>query len=103
MRWLDISVPRPGWVCMRRLDERFNGIAVKQVDYDFGTGGGYADRELDAALQLVTDMAEGVRNHDHAILPASWGQSVIIGADEAAELLPNLTRAIDQARSGTRD
>ncbi|NLA28570.1 MAG: hypothetical protein GX875_02790 [Propionibacterium sp.] len=103
MRWLDISVPRPGWVCMRRLDERFHEIAVKQFDYDFGSAGCYAGRELDAALQLVTDMAEGVRNHAHAILPASWGQSVIIGSDEAAELLPNLTRAIDQARSGTHD
>lgn len=76
---------------------------MKQLDYDFDTAGAYTGRELDAALRKVTDMAAGVHNHEHAILQASWGQSVIIGAGEATELLPELTHAITRARSSIQD
>ena len=103
MRWLEIYVPEPGWVCMRRSDGRFGEISVKLIDYDFDTAGEYTGRELDAALDMVRAMAQGQRNHDHAILLPTSGQSVIIGADEAAELLPNLTRAVERARAGAQD
>ena len=52
---------------------------------------------------MIRAMARGQRNHDHAILRPTSGQSVIIGADEAAELLPNLTRAVERARAGAQD
>jgi len=100
VRWLEIYVPEPGWVCMRRTDGRFGEISVKLIDYAFDTAGAYTGRELDAALDMVRAMAQGQRNHDHAILRPTSGQSVIIGANEATELLPNLTRAIELARSG---
>ena len=103
MQWLDVYVPEPGWVSMRRLDDRFWKLSVKRLDYDFDTAGEYTGRELDAALNMVAHLAHGRRNHDHAVLQSTSGQSVIIGADEAAELLPNLRRAIEQARSGAED
>ena len=32
MQWLDVYVPEPGWVCMRRLDDRFWKLSVKRLD-----------------------------------------------------------------------
>lgn len=61
MRWLEIYVPEPGWVCMRRSDGRFGKISVKLIDYDFDTAGEYTGRELDAALDMIRAMAQGQR------------------------------------------
>lgn len=99
MNWLEITVPGPGRVCMRRLDMRFHDLAEKLIFYDFDTAGEYQGSQLDDALQLVTSLADGTRNRHHAVLAATTGQSVIIGFDEAAELLPHLQRAIKKATS----
>ena len=101
MDWLEITVPAPGSVAMRRLDSRFHELATRLIDYDFDVAGIYGGSQLDAALQLVAEIAEGTRNPHHAVLPATAGQSVIIAADEAAELLPRLQQAINIATSST--
>ena len=45
MRWLEIYVPEPGWVCMRRSDGRFGEISVKLIDYDFAKYGSAEERK----------------------------------------------------------
>jgi len=101
MDWLEITVPAPGSVAMRWLDSRFHELATRLLDYDFDVAGTYGGSQLDTALQLVTEIAEGTRNQHHAVLPTTAGQSVIIAADEAADLLPQLRQAINIAISST--
>lgn len=95
--WLQIDVPElgGGLVLMRRLDGRFDDLASRQVDYDFNTAGEYEGTELTSMVDAVTELtANAGGQHDPVVLKASWGQSVIVVGDEAAELLPQLRWAV---------
>lgn len=95
--WLQIHVPELGCglVLMRRLDGRFDDLASRQVDYDFNTSGEYEGTELSVVVDAVSELAANAGGqHDPEVLRASWGQSVIVAGDEAAELLPRLRWAV---------
>lgn len=102
MQWLDISVSQSDGVMMRRLDGRFLDLAMKQLDFDFNSLGKYSGRELAAALRVIRDFANNPDDRTHVILRPTDGQSIIIGADEAAELLPRLRQAAAQVRGRRR-
>lgn len=97
--WLEISVPGPGRLSLRRSDRRFWELAATLIDYDFNTAGEYFGRDLDVIVREVSALASGKRDEPHIVLQASWGQSVIVAADEAAELLPYLKDGVARAKA----
>lgn len=102
MEWLEFTYPGPGRLGMRRLDSRFHDLSKRLIDYDFNTAGEYYGQELNNLVPDVEDLAQRRRSGDHLVLQANWGQSVIIGADEAAELLPHLQQAVTRAQEAAQ-
>lgn len=95
--WAEIDVSDPGYGYLRfgRLDDRFahlNGLSDDR--------GLYAGPQLAALLDAVTQLALGAATERQVTVRASHGRPVTIAADEAAELLPQLQRAVALAMAG---
>ncbi|MGB3954752.1 MAG: hypothetical protein WBL05_05645 [Brooklawnia sp.] len=103
MEWLEISVPGPGRLLLRRTDRRFWQLSTTLVDYDFNTAGEFTGRDLDIIVRQVATLASGKEKAAHIVLQASWGQSVIMAADEATELLPPLIDGVARAKAAAAE
>lgn len=103
MQWLEISVPGPGRLQLRRTDRRFWQLSTTLVDYDFNTAGEFTGGDLDSIVRDIAQLASGELSAEHIVLTASWGQSVIIAADEATELLPHLIDGVARAKAAAAE